>query len=509
MAARKFLVPVDFTKNEIQNAVVQLLGAAPGSPVEGQLYHNSTSHLLMYHNGTTFVSDTDRSRHTGTQLAATISDFSTAADARITAAIGTSVQGLDADLTALAALSATAGMLSRTGAGAFAVRTISSATTALTWADPTGAAGNPTATIADAIAGGASGLMSGASLTKLNGIASGATANSSDATLLARANHTGTQLAATISDFDTQVRTSRLDQMAAPTASVSLNSQKITNLLDGSGAQDAATYGQLTAAIAAANNVSVIKGAVKAASGTNVNISSPGANIDGIAGVNGDIFLLYGQTTGNENGPYTYNGSGSAMTRAANWDTNGEASLGSYWIVEQGTKADTFAILSNDTAITLGSTTATFVFTGAGTSYTGSAGVSLVGSDFRLDTAHARNVDHTGVTLTAGAGLTGGGDISANRSFAVGAGTGITVNADDVAVDTTVVARKYTTLNASGGTSWTVNHALGNQWVHVQIIEVATLKQVEADITLTDANNVTVLFAASQSANAFRAIVIG
>ena len=46
----------------------------------------------------------------------------------------------------------------------------------------------------------------------------------------ARANHTGTQLAATVSDFDTQVRTSRLDQMAAPTASVALNSQKITGL---------------------------------------------------------------------------------------------------------------------------------------------------------------------------------------------------------------------------------------------------------------------------------------
>ena len=37
--------------------------------------------------------------------------------------------------------------------------------------------------------------------TKLAGVAAGATANSADATLLARANHTGTQLAATISDF--------------------------------------------------------------------------------------------------------------------------------------------------------------------------------------------------------------------------------------------------------------------------------------------------------------------
>ena len=43
--------------------------------------------------------------------------------------------------------------------------------------------------------------------TKLAGIATGATANASDATLLARANHTGTQLASTISDFSTAADT--------------------------------------------------------------------------------------------------------------------------------------------------------------------------------------------------------------------------------------------------------------------------------------------------------------
>lgn len=58
---------------------------------------------------------------------------------------------------------------------------------------------------------------------------------------LARANHTGTQTAATISDFDTQVRTSRLDQMAAPTASVGFGSQRITSLAAPTGANDAAT----------------------------------------------------------------------------------------------------------------------------------------------------------------------------------------------------------------------------------------------------------------------------
>lgn len=48
-------------------------------------------------------------------------------------------------------------------------------------------------------------LFSSAEKTKLTGIATGATANSSDVVLLARANHTGTQVSSTISDFSTAV----------------------------------------------------------------------------------------------------------------------------------------------------------------------------------------------------------------------------------------------------------------------------------------------------------------
>ena len=44
------------------------------------------------------------------------------------------------------------------------------------------------------------------------------------------------------------------------------------------------------------------------------------------------------------------------------------------------------------------------------------------------------HIDHTSVTLTAGDGLTGGGTIASNRTFAVGQGTGVTVNANDVAI---------------------------------------------------------------------------
>ncbi len=54
--------------------------------------------------------------------------------------------------------------------------------------------------------------------TKLEGIAIGATVNDTDANLKNRANHTGSQPASTISDFNTKVRTNRLDQLAVATA---------------------------------------------------------------------------------------------------------------------------------------------------------------------------------------------------------------------------------------------------------------------------------------------------
>lgn len=52
------------------------------------------------------------------------------------------------------------------------------------------------------------------------------------------------------------------------------------------------------------------------------------------------------------------------------------------------------------------------------------------------DTLLGYKADKT-LTLTAGNGLTGGGDLSANRTFAVGAGLGISVAADAVAIDLT------------------------------------------------------------------------
>jgi hypothetical protein len=80
---------------------------------------------------------------------------------------------------------------------------------------------------------------------------------------LARANHTGTQVASTISDFDTQVRTNRLDQMTAPTTSVAFGSQKITGLADPTNAQEAVTLNYITTQKGANNGIASLDGTGK------------------------------------------------------------------------------------------------------------------------------------------------------------------------------------------------------------------------------------------------------
>jgi hypothetical protein len=174
-------------------------------------------------------------------------------------------------------------------------------------------------------------------------------------------NATGTLATSFIPTFDTAVRLNRLDQMAAPTAAVSFGSQQLTNVADPSGTQHAATQGWVLAQLAAQAAGLVFKGAVRGATNTNVNIASAPSTIDGITPTSGDVFLLMGQTTGTQNGPYVWTGAAAAMNRATNWDVTAEATPGSMWVVQQGTFDNQLAILSNDT-FTLGSTTGTFVF---------------------------------------------------------------------------------------------------------------------------------------------------
>jgi len=58
--------------------------------------------------------------------------------------------------------------------------------------------------------------------------------------------------------------------------------------------------------------------------------------------------------------------------------------------------------------------------------------VGTIDHDLLLNFVSDEHIAHSGVTLTAGNGLTGGGNITANRTFTVGAGGGITVGATTV-----------------------------------------------------------------------------
>lgn len=52
MAKKNVLVDLDLNKNEVQNAVVQNLAAAPASPVAGQIWYNTTDNLIYFYDGT-------------------------------------------------------------------------------------------------------------------------------------------------------------------------------------------------------------------------------------------------------------------------------------------------------------------------------------------------------------------------------------------------------------------------------------------------------------------------
>lgn len=224
-----------------------------------------------------------------------------------------------------------------------------------------------------------------------------------------------TLTAAKISDFDTQVRANRLDQLAAPTASVSLNSQKITNLATPTSDSDAATKAYVDASRSGLD----VKASCRVATTANITLSGT-QTIDGISVIAGDRVLVKNQSTASQNGIYVV--AAGSWSRATDADADAEVTSGLFTFVEEGTaNADSGWVLTTDGSITVGSSSLAFAqFSGAG-------------------------------QITAGAGLTK----TSNTLDVVGTADRITVNSDSVDIASTYAGQAtITTLGTIGTGTW-------------------------------------------------------
>jgi len=165
-----------------------------------------------------------------------------------------------------------------------------------------------------------------------------------------------------ISDFDTGVRVNRLDQMAAPTAAVSANSQKITNLADCTSDNDAANKGYVDGVAQGLD----IKDSCVVVSTSNLTLSGT-QSVDGVSLSADDRVLVAGQSTASQNGIYKVV-SGGSWTRTDDLATGVDAA-GVFTFIEKGTTnaENGFVCTSDKGSAVVGTNNLTFAqFSGAG-----------------------------------------------------------------------------------------------------------------------------------------------
>lgn len=302
-----------------------------------------------------------------------------------------------------------------------------------------------------------------------------------------------------------------VNSLAAPIASFSMNSQKITNLATPTSSTDAANKAYVDAVSEGLH----IHAAARVYVGTNIDLSTAleaGDVIDGVTLAAGDRVLVNGQSTTSQNGIYVVQASGAAV-RAADFDTATEIASGDFIFVSEGTNYQKTGWVQTLKPATIGTDPISFTqFSGAGT-YVAGAGLSLDGSTFSVDvtptTGNASLINTNGATEVK-TDTSRGLSVDAN-GLGINAGTGFTFAANALAFASGYGVRKHSASVGNGSaTSITVSHNFGTQDVAVHVYDNASpYAQVEADIEHTNSNDVTIKFAEAPTSNQYRVVVIG